>query len=322
MVERWARGRRVPFRLVIRARIVLLSAAGMTNREIAKELQVTAVTVALWKSRFALLGLDGISRDAPRVGSRRTLADSTLRSIISKTLRETPPNGRSWSSRSLALAVGVSHSTVLRVWRTHQVRRYRTPIAALAHDPRFQPRSIGVSGVYLHRPNAAVVLSDRIPKSARAPAPPALRARPEPVPKTSSSTTGELVELLARIEGVPTGRSSARLARKEFLAFLASAASRAGPGARHHLLLAQPDASIRSMVDKWNTPSGEINLVDVGSAGSLHEMVKHWLSERSQSPRTEIVLDELPLLRKAVDRWTERQGSDALPFAWVNPRSS
>ena len=323
IVERWSRGRRVPFRVVIRARIVLLASAGMTNRQIAKELQVTPVTVALWKSRFALLGLDGISRDAPRVGSRRGLSDVTLRAIVSKTLQEAPPNGKSWSSRSLARAVGVSHSTVLRVWRAHRVHQYRTPIAALAHDPRFQPHAIAVAGVYLHRPNAAVVISDRIPEKSRTqkPEPRRLESGTRSSPREPPTSPGELVQLLARLEDVPTGRSSARLARKEFLAFLASAANRGGPGAQHHLLVHQPDESIRSAVDKWGSPASEMRLVHSGSAGSLHEMVKDWLSERSKAPRTRVVLDEVADLRRAVDRWADRQSGGPRPFAWVSPRN-
>jgi len=112
------------------------------------------------------------------------------------------------------------------------------------------------------------------------------------------------------------------MARKEFLAFLASAATQAGPGARHHLLLTPPDESIRSMIDKWNSSSLEMRLVDSRTETALHELVKQWFSERSKAPRTEIALDELPHLRRAVDRWSERRRDTSLPFAWVNPRNS
>jgi AcrR family transcriptional regulator len=58
---------KVPARLAIRARIVLALAAGMTNREASLQLGVSAPTVALWRDRFRLHGVDGLS-DLPRPG--------------------------------------------------------------------------------------------------------------------------------------------------------------------------------------------------------------------------------------------------------------
>jgi transposase len=321
-LERWARGRRTPYRLVVRSRIVLRSSDGATNRQIARELNVSPLTVACWKSRFALLGVDGISRDAPRFGSRRALSDAKLREILTRTVNEPPPNGTSWSSRSLAQAVGVSHSTVLRVWREHPVVRDRGRLAALAHDPRFQPRSIGVSGVYLSPPHGAVVISDRLRANLQTSRRGSLSSAPGPRGGTRApkATTKELVELLARIEALPAARSAARLARKEFLAFLGTVAEHGTRGDRSHLLLTPADDSLRSVVVKWSSRSYEISLVDSQGKISLHELVARWLSERSRNPRTEIALTELPRLRRAIERWASELGVDTRPFAWVNSR--
>lgn len=321
-LQRWAHGRRIPYRLVIRSRIVLYAATGRTNRQISRELGVSPLTVACWRSRFALLGIDGISRDAPRVGSRRALPEAKLREVLLTTVQRPPPKGPKWSSRSVARAVGVSHSTVLRIWRTHPTLKDRTRLSALAHDPRFQPRSIDVSGVYLSPPRSAVVISDTMPTLSHSGtsfgtlSPSASR----PSHRASSDSTGELVELLARVESVPTARSSARLARKEFLAFLGSVAHHAARGARSHLLLTPADESLRSTVVKWNSPTHEMTVVDPRSSDSLHELVARWLSELSQHPRTEIALQQLPRLRQAVDRWTAEPNGAVRPFAWVHGR--
>lgn len=52
-LERWARGRSTPARLVLRAEIVLLAAAGVRNREIAAELEIEELTDGRWRKRFA-----------------------------------------------------------------------------------------------------------------------------------------------------------------------------------------------------------------------------------------------------------------------------
>ena len=69
-LERWARGKRTPARLIMRAKIVLLAAQGSENRAVAKELGVTRESVGRWRLRFVKLGLAGIEKDAPRGGRK------------------------------------------------------------------------------------------------------------------------------------------------------------------------------------------------------------------------------------------------------------
>ena len=67
-LRRWSRGRSTPARLVLRAKIVLLAAEGMMNKDIAIELTTAPKTVSLWRTRFADHRLPGIEKDAPRGG--------------------------------------------------------------------------------------------------------------------------------------------------------------------------------------------------------------------------------------------------------------
>ena len=61
-----------PRRQAMRAQIVLQAAAGATNREIADRTGVSVPTVALWRKRFAALGIEGL-KDRPRSGRPRTV---------------------------------------------------------------------------------------------------------------------------------------------------------------------------------------------------------------------------------------------------------
>lgn len=67
-LQTFARGRRVPQRLVERANIILLAAEGKENLEIAEQLQISRHTVARWRERFLELGVGGLEKDAPRPG--------------------------------------------------------------------------------------------------------------------------------------------------------------------------------------------------------------------------------------------------------------
>src|SRR3954467_6517645 len=52
-LQKWARGRSTPARLILRAKIVLAAADGKLNKDIAAELGSGMKTVCLWRNRFA-----------------------------------------------------------------------------------------------------------------------------------------------------------------------------------------------------------------------------------------------------------------------------
>ena len=76
-LQKFARGRSTPARLVLRAQIVLRAAAGMRNEAIAEELEVQPKTVGLWRKRFAELRIAGIEKDAAGRGRPATIASAT-----------------------------------------------------------------------------------------------------------------------------------------------------------------------------------------------------------------------------------------------------
>jgi transposase len=122
ILERWARGRSTPARLVLRAKIVLSAAEGQRNRDIARDLRCTQKTVCLWRRRFAELGISGIEKDAKRGATISKASEALVRSIIHTTLNEPPPNRSHWSTRSLAAALGTSAAMVQRVWKKHGLK--------------------------------------------------------------------------------------------------------------------------------------------------------------------------------------------------------
>jgi transposase len=70
LLKRWVRTPTAPYRQVLRAKVVLLAAAGHGNAHIAERLQVTGNTVRKWRRRFSQQGLVGL-RDRPRSGRPR-----------------------------------------------------------------------------------------------------------------------------------------------------------------------------------------------------------------------------------------------------------
>ena len=157
-LKRWSRGRSTPARLVLRAKIVLLAAAGMMNKDIACELDTDANTVGRWRGRFARHGLDGIQKDAPRGGRKPIKRFKLAPKIVKKTTTEKPPDATHWSTRSLAKVLKIDKSMVQRVWAANGLRPHLTRTFKVSNDPRFAEKLVDVVGLYLNPPENALVL--------------------------------------------------------------------------------------------------------------------------------------------------------------------
>jgi transposase len=113
-LERWTRSSAIDRRLAVRARIVLLVASGRSDRQVARELDVSVRTVCLWRRRYEDGGLDAMARDKPGRG-RKPGRDPALVARVRELMTTARPDGARWTSRSLAAALGMSHSTVHRI---------------------------------------------------------------------------------------------------------------------------------------------------------------------------------------------------------------
>lgn len=111
-LERLVRATKSEQRLVLRARIVLLSGEGVGTGEICERLQTTVPTVTRWRTRYQEGGVQGLCQDAQRSGRPATISGAKVAEIIHKTTQEKPEGETHWSTRTLAPVVGVSAATV------------------------------------------------------------------------------------------------------------------------------------------------------------------------------------------------------------------
>ena len=130
-LEAWVKAKTTPQRVVLRSRICLMAAEGISNNLIAKTLNTSRPTVILWRRRFAEQGAGGIAKDAPHGPSFRRLDPEIVKLIVECTLHTQPPGATHWSTRALAREVGVSHVTIARVWAAHG----RVPAVSSSQHP-------------------------------------------------------------------------------------------------------------------------------------------------------------------------------------------
>src|SRR5690349_5035832 len=156
-LERWTRRAKTGQALAQRARIILESASGKSNTEVAKRLRVTNQMVGKWRMRFLQKRLDGLL-DEPRPGTPRRLSDAEVERVLTMTLEASPKNATHWSTRSLAAACGLSRSSVHRVWQAFALAPHRSESFKLSTDPQFIDKVRDIVGLYLNPPDKALVL--------------------------------------------------------------------------------------------------------------------------------------------------------------------
>jgi transposase len=156
-LESMASSRSLPAGLVTRVRIVLLSAAGKMNQQIARQLGLTNATVGKWRRRFVEQGVSGL-HDELRPGRPRPISDERVAQLVRKTLETKPKDGTHWSVRQIAGQTRLSKSTVHRIWQAFGLEPHRQRHFKLSTDPFFGEKVRDIVGLYLKPPENAVVL--------------------------------------------------------------------------------------------------------------------------------------------------------------------
>jgi len=151
------RSRSMPQSLATRARIVLLSADGESNTDIAERLGLSKPTVGIWRKRYVTQRIAGLY-DEPRPGGPRSIRDEQVAALLRKTLKTKPKDGTHWSCRSIAAETKLSKSTVQRVWKAFGLQPHRQKHFKISTDPFFVEKVRDIVGLYLNPPDHAVVL--------------------------------------------------------------------------------------------------------------------------------------------------------------------
>ena len=157
-LEALCANRNTPRKVVWRAEIVLATADGCGTNEIMRRAQTSKPTVWRWQERYLDEGVAGLGRDKTRPSRVPPLPREVRLKVIVKTVQETPPNATHWSRTVMAEAMGISPSSVGRIWaeaglKPHVVRRFK-----VSNDPMFEEKVTEIVGLYLDPPERAVVL--------------------------------------------------------------------------------------------------------------------------------------------------------------------
>jgi transposase len=152
---------------VLRARITLLAADGMSSEGIAALLGISVPTVCKWRKRAAAEGPVTLA-DAPRSGRPRRIPEAARLELVAlacEPLHEaegrTTPTVDEIRERALARGVveAVSRSHLHRLLQACDVRPHRVRMWLHSPDPCFREKVTEICELYRNPPAGAVVVS-------------------------------------------------------------------------------------------------------------------------------------------------------------------
>jgi transposase len=321
-LEGWARRRTSAAGLAMRSRIVLAAADGGSNTELSQRLGLAIGTVRRWRNRFAKYRLDGLL-DEPRPGRPRVVGDEAIEALITATLETTPPEATHWSTRSMANHLGLSQSTVSRVWRAFGLAPHKQDSWKLSTDPLFVEKVRDVVGLYLHPPERALVLcvDEKTQIQALNRTQPVFPMLPGTPARASHDYvrhgTSSLYAALDLTTGQVIGALHTRHRAQEFLAFLKKIDANVSADLDVHLVLDNASTHKTPTVKRWLTAHPRFVLHFTPTSSSWLNLVERWFSELTTKKLRRGTHTSVRQLNDDIRAWIDTWNDNPRPYVWT-----
>jgi len=315
------RARTTEQRSVQRARIVLRAAEGVPNRRIAAEVGVAPMTVLLWRAKYAQAGLAGLA-DEPRPGRPPTYSRADRDRVIALTL-EPPTDGTThWSAHRLGQRLGMSATTVWRIWQSVGLKPHRTETFKFSTDPQLEAKVRDVVGLYLAPPERAIVLSldEKTQIQALDRTAPMLPLRPGQVERhTHDYKRNGITSLFAALNvatGEVTHEARSRHTGADFLAFLRRL-ERVYRDQELHVILDNVSTHKTPDVNAWLSRHPRITFHFTPTSASWLNQVETWFGILTRQAIRRGSFGSVKELIAMINTFTANWNAGSTPFSWV-----
>ena len=322
-LETWLRSRKVDRSLAERARIVLLTAEGMSVIKISEKLQVTRPTVYKWRERYEEDGIEGL-RDQPRSGRPTKLTEAQVKRILQLTTERVPNEATHWSTRLLAKYAGVTQWQVRQVWAAADLKPHRIKTFKISNDPHFAEKVIDVVGLYMNPPDDAVVLSvdEKTQIQALDRTQPLLPLRPGQVERRTHDYkrhgTASLYAAFDVASGEVIARVTARHRAKEFLAFLRQIDQEIPSETELHVILDNSSTHKTEAIQTFLKRKPRFHFHFTPTSASWMNAVESWFSQIERRSLHRGVFTSVEDLRQELRRYVRVHNAEsAKPFVWT-----
>jgi transposase len=322
-LERLARQRSAPARVVERARIVLLAAEGLENKQIARRMRVTPEKAARWRDRFLAGGIVALEKDAPRPGRTRTITNRRVKKVVEMTLHQKPARATHWSTRTMAAAAGISEASVRRIWRAHGLKPHQVRAFKLSRDPEFTEKLKDIVGLYLNPPEHALVLCADEKSQIQA----LDRTQPGlPMKKGRCGTmthdykrhgTATLFAALDALEGQGISMCDDRHRHQEWLKFLRVIDYVVPTGKEVHMIVDNYATHKHPKVERWLRRHPRFHMHFTPTGCSWLNMVERFFRDLTENRLRRGVFRSVEELIEAIGEYIDHHNEHPKPFIWT-----
>lgn len=316
------RCRRLPAEDVRRADIILRLSEGIAQRAVARQMRCSINTVRLWRERFQAEGLGGLY--GRHQGRQVEPESSELEAQILDYTRRPPTDGSThWSTRKLAVELGISHMRVARTWakaglKPHRMRRYMA-----SDDPNFHQKAADVIGLYLKPPTHAVVfcVDEKTAIQALDRLDPVLPLSPGRAERHGFEYFRQgILSLYATLNtqtGQVLGKTTARHTSAEFVAFLAELVLDQPEDRDIHVVVDNLSAHKTDRVDWFLQEHPRMKLHFTPTYSSWLNQVELWFSKIERDVIARGVFSSVKDLARKLMRYIRHYNRQARPVKWT-----
>ena len=312
-----------PQKIAKRTRIVLMTADGYGVMAIMREAGVSKTTVWRWQSYFAEAGVEGLIRGRSKPPGRQPLSAAIKLEVVEKTVKERPANATHWSVRSMAEEMGISHTSVQRIWAEHGLKPHLVRSFKVSNDPDFATKVADVVGLYVDPPEKALVLSIDEKSQIQA----LDRTQPGlPLKKGRAGTmthdykrngTATLFAALDVASGAVIGECLARHRASEFLSFLKRIDRETPAHLDLHLILDNYATHKTPAVKRWLARHKRFTMHFTPTSCSWLNLVERLFAEITRQRIRRGTFNNVTELKTAIAEWIEHRNRNPKPFKWI-----
>ena len=316
--------KRIEARIQMRARIVLMAADGMSDKDIAQKLDSDRRVAARWRARFLAAGMQGLVRDATRPGRPRTARrEANVEKVVRTTLEHTPKGATHWSTRTLAAHLGTNASAVARIWRAHGLKPHRVKSFKLSNDTDFIEKLEDIVGLYLDPPEHALVLCCDEKTQIQAldrtqPGLPLKRGRGKTMThdyKRNGVTT--LFAALNMLTGRVLSITDKLHRHQEWLRFLKMIDRKTPKKKQLHLIVDNYATHKHPEVKAWLAEHKRFHIHYTPTSSSWLNMVERFFRDITDKRIRRGIFTSVPELEAAINEYIALHNANPKPFIWT-----
>ena len=223
----------------------------------------------------------------------------------------------------MARSVGVSHSTVQRVWRDNGLKPHLTKTFKVSNDPNFAEKLVDVVGLYLNPPEHALVLSvdeksqiqalDRTQKSL--PLFPGRLGTMTHDYKRNGTTT--LFAALSVTDGTLISQCQPRHRHQEWINFLKTIDRETIPDYDLHLIVDNYATHKHPKVKAWLKRHPRFHIHFTPTSSSWLNVIERWFRELTEKRLRRGVFRSVCELEQAIKDFVHEHNEHPQGFVWT-----